>query len=103
MTIEIEGAKLLFYGPTSHNESPVEFSPLASMQVPIRLEHYGSVKLVIDAWQIPPAAREATHFRISLPMPVLYEARELSIMLSSDVIEISPTTLPGMFEKGGEG
>lgn len=81
--IELSGAQIIFYGDTG--------DPLAVMEVPVRLEHFGQVVLVVDPWTVPAVARDATHYQIKLPLPVLYEASPSVAMLTSQLLP-----MPGM-------
>jgi hypothetical protein len=80
--IEIQGARLVFYG--------ADGQVVASMDVPVKLEALGKVTLVVDAWEVPSAARNAAMYQILLPLPVMYEASEMVMMLASKVMAMHP-------------
>lgn len=76
--IEIKGARLVFYGQDGN--------AVATMDVPVKLELYGRVILTVDDWEVPAAARAAVKYQVLLPMPVLYEASEITVMLASQIL-----------------
>jgi hypothetical protein len=85
--IELSGAEIVFYG--------ADRQPLAVMEVPVRLEQFGQVTLVVDAWIVPAAARQASHYQIRLPLPVLYEASPSVAMLASQLLPMPGSPQPG--------
>ena len=78
--VEITGAMLVFYG--------LDGALLAKMETPVRLESYGKVTLVVDGMEIPAAAKRAVKYQVILPLPVIYEASELTVMLTSQMMLI---------------
>lgn len=73
--IEISGAQIVFWG--------ADDQVLACLDVRVRLEQLGQITLVVEAWEVPLAVREAVAYQIRLPMPVMFEASPLSVMLVS--------------------
>ena len=76
--IELSGAQIVFFGPINN--------PLTILDVPVRLEHFGQVTLVVDPGIVPAVARDATHYQIRLPLPVLYETSPMVAMLTSQLL-----------------
>lgn len=75
--IELSGAKLIFY---------CDGQRVADVDVPVRLESFGRVTLLVERQSLPGA--HVTHYQIALPMPVMFGNAETVVMLSSVLLPI---------------